>query len=331
MYPAPQPQYELGINRAIQRRQPDPGTGSVAASNRGNLCKSSRVRRGGYYGLRRRVQPARPENGGRGKGKGKPTGGRRVGVGTGPAAAGRGIDGWVVGTWGTSNRALLAALARTDGRGPGGGWRVHPPAGAGGSQVHAARPRLPRRVRCGAVRCRAVPSAPVRDRQGGAARTAARRAQRRGAWCVRGAGARPHSMLRPEAGWPGFLCPPVARHGHEPTSRQRVVVYSREGGWATGVERWRERRALATYTERRRAWAWPAFTDGRGRPPVWSCGAACTCTFRGRQGVVPAGPCYRLRASRYSDFRRSRRDLRVLGGVLDFERASQGKWYGCSS
>ena len=106
---------------------------------------------------------------------------------------------------------------RTDGRKRPRGGRVptRRPAGAGGSQVHAA-------LATGLGACGAVPCRPRQCVTGMREGTAARRAQRRGASCVRGAGAGagagPNSMLRPEAGWLGFLCPPVARHGHEPSS-----------------------------------------------------------------------------------------------------------------
>jgi hypothetical protein len=92
----------------------------------------------------------RPENWGRGKGKGKPTGGRTT---CWYRPAGRpGIDGWVVGTWGTSKRALLAALG-PDGRTNGGAPRTTPAVVP--ESTPSARRHRRRRVRCRAVRASA--------------------------------------------------------------------------------------------------------------------------------------------------------------------------------
>jgi hypothetical protein len=113
--------------------------------------KSSRVRRGGGYAYRY-SQPGPPENGGSsGKGKGKPTG-RATWWCWYRRRAGRELMG---GWWGTiqaSERySRVAAQARTDGRTR--RWKVPTrPAGAGGSQVHAAPRASARAVPCRALR-----------------------------------------------------------------------------------------------------------------------------------------------------------------------------------
>ena len=99
-----------------------------------------------------------------------------------PPAGRPGIDGWVVGTWGTSKRALLAAPG-PDGRTlPWGPARPHD--AGGGSRV---------------VPCRAVPAALVRHRQRAAARRAA----------LREGQVRPIQCDRPAR--LSFRWPPVAR------------------------------------------------------------------------------------------------------------------------
>ena len=177
---------------------------------------------GGAYS---QSQPARPENGGRGKGKGKPTGGRATCCAGTRRPVGRELMG---GWWGRGVQAserYSRRPGRTAGRCPG-----DPHDAGGGSRVHAAR----RRVRC---RARAVPCRPR--------------------WCVTGKGrgaagglegrASPSNSMRP--GRLGF--PFAGRRSHGPEQPA--------GGARGDVDSWEETdHVLRTANARRR----PSRPDG---------------------------------------------------------------------